>query len=108
MILQYPPRSIPTEGVSGGDFTGAGGAVAGPPPELLGHPLDSPEFALRWPKGVFVREARYLAGQSLSDVELLLVDAFVDRLPVECLKELAHSRFDDGEAVVLELLMALA
>ena len=77
--------------------------VLAPPPELLGHPLSSPDFALRWPKPLFVQEARVVMEMEAAHQRLLLEEAFGDPLPVECFDQASRSSPEAGVRVLSAL-----
>src|SRR5664279_473728 len=81
-----------------------GGSLEEPPGELtlLGHPLDRPDFALRWPKALFVQEGCVVLGMEPVHQQLLLEEAFGDPLPVECFDQAAR---DGGGIEVLAALV---
>lgn len=77
--------------------------VLAPPPEVLGHPLTSSDFALRWPKPLFVREARVVMAMEAPHQRLLLEEAFGDSLPVECFDQASRSSSKAGVGVLSAL-----
>ena len=70
-------------------------------PMIFGHPLDSPDFALRWPRDLFVQEAAVVIQMEADHQRHLLEEAFGDPLPVECFDQASR----DGRGV--EVLAAL-